>query len=50
MARYQVNEHLSASLNAKNVFDKKYLTGLGNFGTIYYGEPRSLSLSGTWEF
>ncbi|MBM7060034.1 TonB-dependent siderophore receptor [Pseudomonas sp. UL073] len=50
MARYQVNEHLSASLNAKNVFDKKYLTGLGNFGTTYYGEPRSLSLSGTWQF
>lgn len=50
MARYDVNEHLSASLNAKNLLDKEYLSGLGNFGTTYYGEPRSLSVSGTWKF
>ena len=50
MARYDFNEHLSASLNAKNLLDKEYLSGLGNFGTTYYGEPRSLSVSGTWKF
>jgi outer membrane receptor for ferric coprogen and ferric-rhodotorulic acid len=50
MARYDFNEHLSASLNAKNLFDKEYLSGLGNFGTTYYGEPRSLSVSGTYKF
>ncbi|GLK87829.1 TonB-dependent siderophore receptor [Pseudomonas turukhanskensis] len=50
MARYDFNEHVSASLNAKNLFDKEYLSGLGNFGTTYYGEPRSLSVSGTYTF
>lgn len=50
MARYQHDEHLSFTLNANNVFDKKYLVGLGNFDTTYYGEPRSLMLTSRWDF
>ena len=45
MARYRFNEHLSTTLNVKNLFDKTYYTGLGNFGTGFYGEPRSLQLT-----
>ena len=50
MARYRFNEHLSTTLNVKNLFDKKYYTGLGNFGTGFYGEPRSLQLATRWDF
>jgi len=35
---------------APNVFDKKYLSGLGNFNTTYYGEPRSLMLTTKYTF
>ena len=37
-------------LNVKNLFDKTYYTGLGNFGTGFYGEPRSLQLATKWDF
>ena len=50
MTRYQVNEHLSFTANANNVFDKKYLSGLGNFDTTFYGEPRNLTLTTRWDF
>ncbi|WP_409286054.1 TonB-dependent siderophore receptor, partial [Pseudomonas protegens] len=50
MARYQFSQHLSSTLNVKNLFDKKYYTGIGNFGTGFYGEPRSLQLSTRWDF
>lgn len=50
MTRYQVNEHLSFTANANNVFDKKYLSGLGNFDTTFYGEPRNLTLTTKWDF
>lgn len=50
MARYRFNDHLSTTLNVKNLFDKSYYTGLGNFGTGFYGEPRSLQLTTRWDF
>ncbi|MGF6209031.1 TonB-dependent siderophore receptor [Pseudomonas frederiksbergensis] len=50
MARYRFNEHLSTLLNVKNLFDKTYYTGLGNFGTGFYGEPRSVQLTTKWDF
>ena len=50
MSRYQYNEHLSFTVNANNVLDKRYLSGLGNFDTSYYGEPRNLMLTSRWDF
>ncbi|MCW8279184.1 TonB-dependent siderophore receptor [Pseudomonas sp. PCH199] len=50
MTRFQYDEHLSFTANAYNVFDKKYLTGLGNFGTTFYGEPRNLTLTAKYDF
>ncbi|MDD0973287.1 TonB-dependent siderophore receptor [Pseudomonas fontis] len=50
MTRYEYDEHLSFTLNANNVFDKRYLTGLGNFNTTYNGEPRNLMLTTRWNF
>lgn len=50
MTRYQYDEHLSFTANAYNVFDKKYMSGLGNFGTTFYGEPRNLQLTAKYDF
>jgi outer membrane receptor for ferric coprogen and ferric-rhodotorulic acid len=50
MTRYQYDEHLSFTANANNVFDKRYLTGLGNFGTTFYGEPRNLQITAKYDF
>jgi outer membrane receptor for ferric coprogen and ferric-rhodotorulic acid len=50
MSRYEYDEHLSFTLNANNVFDKRYLSGLGNFDTTYYGEPRNVMLTTKWDF
>ncbi|MGF6691501.1 outer membrane receptor for ferric coprogen and ferric-rhodotorulic acid [Metapseudomonas resinovorans] len=50
MTRYQHDEHLSVTLNANNVLDKEYYTGMGNFSTVFYGEPRNLMLTTKWDF
>ncbi|MDR6712892.1 outer membrane receptor for ferric coprogen and ferric-rhodotorulic acid [Pseudomonas hunanensis] len=48
MARYQVDEHLTASLNVKNLFDKHYFNNVGFYNGVYQGEPRTMMLSLDW--
>ena len=52
MARYQVNKHLSLGANVNNVFDKKYMAGLRDFGRIQYswGTPRNFTLNMRYQF
>ncbi|MHC8318543.1 TonB-dependent siderophore receptor [Pseudomonas sp. LB3P31] len=50
MTRYNYDDHLSFTVNANNVFDKKYQSGIGNFGTTFYGEPRNLQLTAKYDF
>ncbi|NMZ41498.1 TonB-dependent siderophore receptor [Pseudomonas proteolytica] len=50
MARYQVTENLSATLNLNNSFDKKYYTNIGFYNTAYYGDPRNVMLTTRWSF
>ncbi|MCU7647169.1 TonB-dependent siderophore receptor [Pseudomonas piscis] len=50
MARYQVTENLSASLNVNNLFDKFYYTNIGFYNTAYYGDPRNVMVSTRWNF
>lgn len=54
MARYQVDKHLSLSLNVNNALDKHYMAGMTNFSALglYYtwGAPRSVSLSMRYDF
>ncbi|MBD9439758.1 TonB-dependent siderophore receptor [Pseudomonas sp. PDM04] len=51
MARYQVTDQLSATLNVNNVFDKKYLSALDTtFYSGYYGDPRNVMLSTRYDF
>lgn len=49
MARYQVDEHLSTTLNINNLFDEKYYTGMaGSYG--HYGAPRNATLDLRYDF
>ncbi|WP_245362800.1 MULTISPECIES: TonB-dependent siderophore receptor [Pseudomonas] len=50
MARYQFSQHLSATLNANNVFDKSYYTNIGFYNSAAYGEPRNFMLTTRWDF
>ncbi|WP_240043522.1 TonB-dependent receptor [Pseudomonas syringae] len=44
MARYDINEHLTASFNLNNLFDKEYFAG-GPRCCGVYGEPRNFMTS-----
>ena len=50
MARYDINQNLSASVNLNNVFDREYLSGYGLYSTYYYGDPRNLMLGMKYRF
>lgn len=51
MARYQLTDDLSTTLNVNNLFDKKYLSALDTtFFSGYYGEPRNVMLSARYQF
>jgi len=50
MARYQVTENVSASVNVNNLFDKKYYTNIGFYNSAYYGDPRNVMLTTRWNF
>ncbi len=52
MARYQVDKHLSLSLNVNNLLDKKYFAGVSNLGGLYYtwGAPRSVNVGMRYDF
>ena len=48
---YRFNRHLTASLNAYNLFNKRYLAVAGDTnGGNYYGAPRSLMLTMRGEY
>ncbi|NIF29957.1 TonB-dependent siderophore receptor [Pantoea sp. Tr-811] len=49
MARYQVTDHLSTTLNVNNLFDEKYYAGFaGNYG--HYGAPRNATVNLRYDF
>ena len=54
MARYQVDKHLSFSLNVNNALDRQYLAGMTQFSAIglYYtwGAPRSVNVGMRYDF
>lgn len=45
MAKYDIDEHTSVSLNANNLFDKHYYTRYGFYAGAIYGDPRNLSVT-----
>lgn len=49
MSRYQFDEHVTASLNVNNLFDKKYYERVGFYNGVYWGDPRSVTLALDWK-
>ncbi|WP_411380459.1 TonB-dependent siderophore receptor [Pseudomonas sp. MPB26] len=49
MSRYQFDEHVSASINVNNLFDKKYYERVGFYNGIYWGDPRTVTLALDWK-
>ena len=47
-ARYDINEHLEASVNLNNLFDREYYSMAGLYGT--YGAPRNVMTNFTYRF
>ena len=50
MGRYQFTDHLSATVNVNNLFDKYYYTNIGFYNSSYYGDPRNVMLTTRWDF
>ncbi|MNG15929.1 Ferripyoverdine receptor precursor [compost metagenome] len=50
MARYQFTDSFSATVNANNLFDKRYYTNIGFYNSMSYGDPRNLMLTTRWDF
>lgn len=48
MARYDITDHLSTTLNLNNLLDKEYFSGASSYGV--YGAPRNLMLTTRWKF
>lgn len=49
MSRYQFDEHVSASININNLFDKKYYERVGFYNGVYWGDPRAVTLALDWK-
>lgn len=49
MSRYEFDKHLSASLNVDNLFDKKYYDNVGFYNGVFWGAPRTVTLSLDWK-
>ena len=45
MASYAINRHASVQLNVNNLLDKKYYRTVGFYDSVFWGEPRSVSLA-----
>lgn len=50
--RYKIDEHLTASVNVTNLFDKHYYGTFGrdSYGSVLYGDPRAAVLSMNYKF
>lgn len=50
MAAYDLNQHLKLSANLNNLFDKEYYSGIGNYYSVYYGNPRNVMFNVKYSF
>ncbi|MYM29282.1 TonB-dependent siderophore receptor [Duganella sp. CY15W] len=50
MAGYEINRNLSAQLNVSNLLDKQYYRNVGFYDSVFWGEPRNISLTMTARF
>ncbi|MDR6713568.1 iron complex outermembrane receptor protein/outer membrane receptor for ferric coprogen and ferric-rhodotorulic acid [Pseudomonas hunanensis] len=47
---YDFTQHLKATVNVNNLFDKHYYSGIGNYGTVFWGAPRNVMFNVKYSF
>ncbi|MDF0733086.1 TonB-dependent siderophore receptor [Pseudomonas entomophila] len=47
---YDFTRQLKATVNVNNLFDKHYYSGIGNYGTVYWGAPRNVMFNVKYSF
>ncbi len=47
---YDFTQALKATVNVNNLFDKHYYSGIGNYGTVYWGAPRNMMFNVKYSF
>lgn len=47
---YDVSQAMRVSVNVNNLFDKHYYSGIGNYGTVYWGAPRNVMATLRYRF
>ncbi|MFP3515530.1 TonB-dependent siderophore receptor [Pseudomonas sp. SIMBA_077] len=50
IAGYDVTQDLQTTVQVNNLFDKHYYSGIGNYGTVYWGTPRNVTLNLNYSF
>lgn len=50
VASMDVSRDLKATFSVRNLFDKHYYAGIGNYNTVYWGAPRSFHLNVRYQF
>ncbi|MGE8464725.1 TonB-dependent siderophore receptor [Pseudomonas putida] len=47
---YDVTRNLKTTVNVNNLFDKHYYSGIGNYGTVFWGAPRNIMFNVKYSF
>ncbi len=47
---YDFTPQIKATVNVNNLFDKQYYSGIGNYGTVYWGAPRNVMFNVKYSF
>ena len=50
LARYDIDKHLSASVNLNNVFDRQYYSGYCLYNSYFSGDPRNVMVGIKYQF
>ena len=48
-ASYELNDKATLRLNVNNLFDKKYYDNVGFYNGVYWGDPRTVTVSLDWK-
>jgi outer membrane receptor for ferric coprogen and ferric-rhodotorulic acid len=50
LASYDFTDELKGTVNLNNLFDRVYYSGIGNYNTAYYGDPRNVMFNVKYSF
>ena len=50
LASYDFTGQLKGTVNLNNLFDRVYYSGIGNYNTAYYGDPRNVMFNVKYSF